>query len=267
MTVERKIRYLREGEEKKHFETLNACYNPWGDEKEWRRRYTQYPGFDFTKNVVIHEEGADWAGGGTAWFREAFLSNDRRITVYEAGDLYVLPAFQGKGVYSAAMRSLNEMAQKRGAALGFGFPSIYGVAATALPKYGFTDLFYPSTRILLLKPEKFLDYFLSRLEEFVFPPKFDALKIKLIVSFDEQRSSTATKMFLVEKRKLKKLDNTSEVEEADLTIKTNLGLLIKASSLFYRHSRTLYPQLLWALLRRRLGLRFSSRFLKAFLGL
>ncbi len=45
-------------------------------EEEWRKKYDQ-PGFDIEKNVLVVEEGEEWAGGGTAWFREAFLQNDR----------------------------------------------------------------------------------------------------------------------------------------------------------------------------------------------
>lgn len=267
LKTERKTRSLREGEERKHFETLNTCYNPWGKYEEWNRRYKQFPEFDLTKNVLIVEESGEWAGGATAWFREAFLSNDKKISVYEAGDLYVLPAFRGKGIYSMAMRSLNEMAQKRGAVLGFGFPSVYGVAATALPKYGFADVFYPVTKILLLKPERFLGYFLSRLEEFVVPPKLNGLKIRLIVPFDKKNARVVSKMFHVENGQLKEVEDTAEVGKIDLTIKAEIELLNKASSLFYRRKKTLYLHLFFALLRRRLGFRFSLRFLKAFLGL
>jgi len=264
---ERKVRYLRVGEEKKHLEALNSCFNPWGDESEWKRKYTEFPRFNFTKNVIIVEESGEWAGGGTAWFREASLSNNKKLTVYEAGDLYVLPTFRGKGIYSTAMRSLNEMARKRGAALGFAFPNIYHIAATALPKYGFADVFYPITKILLLKPERFFNYFLSRLEEFVFPPKFDDLKIKLIVSFDEKHDHPVSMMFGVEKGRLKELTSTTEGEKIDLVIKADMGLLTKAFSLFYRRKKILYLHLFFALLCRRLGVRFSLRFLKTFLGI
>lgn len=267
MKAERKIRCLRKGEEKKHFETLNLCYNPWGEEEEWKRRYMQFPEFDLTKNVLIVEENGEWAGGATAWLREALLSNDKKISVYEAGDLYVLPAFRGKGIYSTAMRSLNEMAKKRGAVFGFGFPSIYGVAATALPKYGFADVFYPVTKIFLLKPQKFLDYFLSRLEEFAFPPKFNGLRIKLIMPLDKTNIRAVIKVFHVENGQLKEEKDTAEVKKADLTIKAQIGFLSKGSSLFYRQKKTLYLHLLFSLLLRRVGVRFSLHFIKAFLGL
>lgn len=267
MKSERTIRFLRKGEEEKHFEMLNLCYNPWGDQEEWKRRYTEFPEFDITRNVLIVEENGQWAGGATAWFREAFLSSGKKISVYEAGDLYVLPAFRGKGIYSTAMRSLNEMAQKRGAVFGFGFPSIYGVAAIALTKYGFVDAFYPVTKIFLVKPERFLDYFLSRLEEFVFPPKLNGLRIRLIVLIDKKNARTVSTLFHVENGQLKQLKDVKGAEKTDLTIKTELGLLNTASSLFYRRKKTLYFHLLSALLSRRLGVRFSLRFLRAFAGL
>jgi len=164
------------------------------------------------------------------------------------------------------MRSLNDMAQKRGAVFGFGFPSIYGVAASALPKYGFVDAFYPITKIFLLKPEKFFEYFLSRLEGFVFPPKFDGLRLKLIVPSDKKHVARLSRMFRVEKGLLKELKNAREDEKADLTVQTDFELLTQASSLFYRRKKTLYLHLFFALLRRRLRVRLSLRFLKAFLG-
>ena len=263
----RKTRTLRKDEAAEHFEILNSCYNPWGSEEEWKRRYLNFPKFNLTKDVVVVEENGEWAGGGTAWFREAYLPNNKPVLVYGAGDLYVLSNFRGKGIYSTAMRGLNEMAQRRGAVLGFGFPSIYGVAASALPKYGFTDAFNPVTKIFLLKPEKFLDYFLSRLEEFVFPRKFDGLKIRLVVPLDQKPHATQlSKTFFVEKGQLKELIGAEKSETADLSVKTDFKLLTKVSSLFYERKKSLYPFLLLALVRRRLGVRMSFRFLKAFLG-
>ena len=264
MKTERNFRYLRNDEARRHFDTLNSCYHPWGDEGEWKRRYTKFPEFDFTKDVIVAEENGKWTGGGTAWFREASLSNDKKIRVYEAGDLYVLSDFRGKGVYSTTMRSLNKMAQERGAVLGFGFPSVYGVAASALPKYGFVDAFYPVTKIFLLKPEKFLDYFHSHLEDYVFPPKYDGLKLKIIVPLNEKRANRLSKMFRVEKGRLKELTNPREV--ADFVVKADFELLAQASSLLYRRKKTLYAHLILALLRGRLSFRLSLRFLKAFLG-
>jgi len=262
----RTVRFLSEDEKEEHLKTLNMCYNPWGDEKEWRRRYAWSSDFDVTRNVLLVEENGEWAGGGTAWLREAFLSNNGKIKVYEAGDLYVLPQFRGKGIYSTAMRSLNETAQKGGSVLGFGFPSIYGVAASALPKYGFVDAFYPVTKIFLLKPEKFLNYFISRLEEFVLPKKLDGLRVKLTVSLGKADSAVLSKSFIVETGQLKELTASREDEKADLKVKADIELLAQASSLFYRHKRTLFLYMFSALLRRRLGVRFSFKFLKALVG-
>ncbi len=262
------MRTLRVGEEKKHFETLNLCYERWGDEDEWKRRYLQFPKFNFVKNVLVVEENGEWAGGGTAWFREAILSNDNKIRIYLAGDLYVLPPFQGKGIYSTAMRSLNEMARKNKAVLGFGFPTNYGLAAVALPKYGFTDIFYPITHIFLLRPERFLNYLFFRIGRVVLPKKFNNLTVKLLVSVDKKSTKWETKTFRVEEGKLKELKgNAEEAAKADLTIKANIEFLMKALSLLYRRKRTLYVSLLFALLRRRVGIRLSLRFLRVLVGL
>lgn len=264
----RNVRTLRLGEEKKHFEILNLCYAPWGDEGEWRRRYLEFPGFDITKNVLIVEENGEWSGGVTTWFREAILSNGNKIKVSLAGDAYVLPSFEGKGVYSTGMRGINEMARKERATLGFAFPTVYGLAAAALSKYGFTEVFHPVTKIFLLKPERFLNDLLSRTRHVVLPKKFDGVTVKLVVSLDKKSNNWATRMFRIEKGKLKELRlNAEDAEEADLTIKSDIDFLIKVTTLFYRRNRALYISVLWALVQRRLGLRLSLKFFRAFLGL
>lgn len=266
LQTERIVRTLRKGEGARHFKMLNLCFNPWGSKADWKKRYANFPNFDPSKNVVVIEDKRKWAGGGTAWFRDAILKNNKRIMVYEAGDLYVHPNHRGKGIYSTAMRGLNGMAQKRGAVLGFAFPNIFGVANIALPKYGFTDVFCPITRILLLKPERFFEYFLSRLEEFVLPKKFEGLKIKLVVFLDKKSTRTISKIFHVKDGRLRELKSSADSDRLDLTIKSDLDLLTKTSSLLYRQKKKLYLYLLLALLSRRLSIRFSMRFLRTFLG-
>ena len=203
-----RIRTLRRGEETTHFSMLNLCYNPWvGDEDDWRRRYVLHPNFDFTENVLIVEENGEWAGGGTAWFREALLKNNEKIMVYGAGDLYVHPDHRGKGIYSTTMRSLNQLAQKKGAVLGFAFPSIYGLAAIVLNKYGFSDVLCPMTHVLVLKPEKFFQFLISK--KAIFPEKFNGIKFKLTVSFETPNGKRKiTEAFQLEKGQFSKLKET-----------------------------------------------------------
>jgi len=75
MKMQRTVRNLKRGEEKKHFEMLNLCFKLWGSEEKWRRLYLQ-PGLDATKNVIVVEENKEWIGGATAWFREAFRPDE-----------------------------------------------------------------------------------------------------------------------------------------------------------------------------------------------
>jgi len=255
-------RTLRRGEEKKHLDMLNLAYNPWGNEEEWMKRYVQ-PGFDVEKNVLVVEEGGEWVGGGTAWFREVFLQNDRKLKVYTAGDLYVDPARRGKGIYSTAMESLNRIASERGAALGFAFPSIYRMPSMALKKYGFVNVLYPKTKIYVLNPEGFLAFILSQLKEAFLPPRFDNLTFRLTVRFslpNERRSLSKT--FRVEKGALVE---STEPERIDLRVTLGINLLLKISSTFYLGKKSLYSLLFSSLILGRLKIRFSFRFLKAFL--
>jgi len=266
--AKRKIRNLRPGEEEKHLEMLNLCFDPWGSIEKWKKMYVQ-PNFDVTKNVVIVEENGEWAGGGTAWFREALTKTSKKIKVYLAGDLYVHPHHRGKGIYSTAMRSLNDLAQKRGAAIGFAFPSIYRTPSIALPKYGFARVFHPTTRILVLNPEKFLQYLIHQAQEAYLPRKFEGLRLKLVVCFNlARRGHKVLRTFQVKKGKLCELASAVEdTKKFDLTINTDIDILLGISACFYLRQKALFPRLLLAFFRRRLRVRFSLNFLRSILGL
>lgn len=263
----RKVRTLQHGEGKKHFETLNQCFAPWGDEEEWQRRYVKFPGFDVTKNVIIVTVNDEWAGGVTTWYREAILSNGRRIKVSLPGDGYVLPASEDKGVFSSSMRAINEVTKKEGAVLSFAFPAVYGHSALALSKYGFMNVLYPVAKVYVLKHERFLDDFLTRTRRVILNDRFDNLAVKLMVPVDKNKKKWATRVLRIEKGKLKDQKLSQSPAKFDLTIKSDVEFLINTASLFYRQKRSLYLVLLGALLRRRLGLRFSLRFIRVFLGL
>jgi len=264
----RRVRTLKRGEGTAHFNMLNLCYEPWGSKEEWERRYILHPDFDVTKNVVIVEENGEWAGGGTAWFRKALLGNNKKIMVYGAGDLYVHPDHRGKGVYSTAMRSLNQLAQKKGAVLGFAFPSIYRLPAVALPKYGFVEVFHPRTHVFALNPNKFFHFLIFRAKKAYLPEKFNGIKFKLTVSFDTPNGKHAiTETFQVEKGQISESKEASDKEHVDLAIKTEIGVFLEIVCDFYLGKRTLIISLLAALLRGRLRFRFSLRFIRSFLGL
>lgn len=267
MKESRRTRTLQHGEEKKHFQTLNMCYAPWGDEGEWKRRYLEFPGFDIAKNVLIVEEKSEWAGGVTVWFREAVLSNGKKIKVSLPGDGYVLPAFEGKGVFSTSMHAVNEMSRREGALLSFAFPAVYGHSALALSKYGYMNVLYPTAKVYILKPERFLDDFLSRTRRVVLNERFDGLKVKLIVPLDKNKKEWVERVLHVEKGEFKELKiNADDRTDFDLTIKADVELIINTASLFYRQKRRLYLILLGSLVRRRLGLRFSLKLLRALMG-
>lgn len=262
-----KVRTLRPGEETAHFDMLNLCYGPWGAEDEWRRRYVLHPDFSITENVVIVEENDQWAGGGTGWFRRALLKN-HPIMVYGAGDLYVHPDHRGRGIYSTAMRSLNQLAQKKGAVLGFAYPSIYRLPAMALPKYGFVETFYPTTHVLVLNPEKFFKFLVSRARKAFFSEKFNGLKLQLTVSFNTPTGKRRiSERFLVENEQIRELQAAEEKGKMDLTAETEASVLLRLVSSFYLGKRGLLLFVISNLFRRRLKIRFSMRFLKIFLGL
>jgi GNAT superfamily N-acetyltransferase len=268
MKKEERIRTLRRDEATAHFNTLNLCYEPWGTEQEWKRRYVLHPDFDITKNVLVVEENGKWVGGGTAWFRQAILKNDKTVTVYGAGDLYVRPDYRGKGIYSTAMRGLNQLAQEKGAALGFAYPSIYRLPAMALPKYGFVETFYPSTHVLVLRPEGFFRFLVARAKKTFLPEKFNGIKLKLIVIFhtsNGKREITGT--FKVVKGQIVELREAQDKENVDLMIKTESDILLNTVSGFFLGNKRLLTVLVSAFLRGRLRLRFSVKLIRVYLGL
>jgi GNAT superfamily N-acetyltransferase len=262
------VRTLKHGEETAHFNILNLSFDPWGNEEEWRRRYILHPDFDVSENVVIVEENGKWSGGGTAWFREALLKNHKKVLVYGAGDLYVHPDHRGKGVYSTAMRSLNKLAQKKDAALGFAYPAIYRVPSLALPKYGFAAVLYPMTHVFVLNPEKFFQFLISRAKKAYFPEKFNGMKFKLTVLFNTPHDKReVTGVFRIEKGELYEIDESQEKEHVDLTVRAEAGTFVQITSAFYLKRRALLFSVFSVLFQRHLRVRFSLRFLRAFLGL
>lgn len=263
-----RIRTLKRGEETTHFDTLNLCFDPWGSKEEWRRRYVLHPNFDATENVLIVEENGEWAGGGTAWVRKALLRNNKKIMVYCAGDLYVHPDHRGRGVYSTAMRSLNQLAQKKKVVFGFAFPSIYRLPAMALPKYGFVKVFYPTTYVFVSNPKKFFQFLISRAKKAYLPEKFNGIKFKLTVSFDSPNGKRViTETFQVERGQISESKEASDKERVDLAIRTEIGVLLRIVCGFYFGKKALVFSLLTALLRGQMRLRFSRRFIRSFLGL
>jgi len=258
------VRNLRPNEKGRHLRMLNLCFDSWGDERKWRRLYHE-KGFDITRNVVVVEEDGEWMGGGTAWFREAFLKTNKRIQVYIAGDGYVHPNHRGKGVYSTFMRSLNGLAQNRGASLGFGFISLHGVPFRALPRYGFVDLLHPVTRLLILKPQNFLSYLSEQLKELSLPKAFEGLKLKLIVYFQKnRRRCMISKIFQIRDRKLVELGSPKE-GAIDLTLQASASTLLSIFNRFYRGKRAMIPVVIASLLLGRLRFRLSVNFVKLML--
>lgn len=266
MTMRRAVRNLRRGEEIKHFEMLNLCFAAWGSKKKWERLYLQ-PHFDITKNVVVVEENGEWIGGGTAWFRETFLKTNGKTKAYIAGDGYVHPNHRGKGVYSTFMRSLNRLAKKRGASLGFGFISLYGIPFLALRKYGFIDIFHPMTKYLVLNPKNFLHFLIAQLGDFDLPKKLEGLKLGLTISFRvSNRKCTVNKILQIRNGILRESDeNARNVEDIDLTIRTDIQTLLFIFRCFFLKKKAIFPVILIAILSRHLKLRFSLKFVKMLL--
>jgi len=271
--ADRKIRTLRPSEEKKHLDLLNLCHNPWGDEQRWKKMYLQ-EAFDLTKNVLVVEENGEWAGGVTAWFRDAFLAKDKTAKAAIAGDGYVLPNQRGKGLYSFYMKAVNKMAKERGATLGIGFVSAYNLPPLkALPKIGFAKALFPVTKILVLNPEKFLNYMINEsTREFQFPKEFERMRFQVTVTFNSYKGkATLCRNYIIEKAKL--LESCSQSpsqnskDKTDLQITTDIETLTKIVKGFNAGKNRLLFTLCIAILRRRLRLRVSFRLLKTMIHL
>lgn len=265
--MDRKVRNLRVGEEKKHLEMLNLCFQPWGDEEKWKRHYEQRH-FNATENVVVVEEDNEWIGGGTAWFHDVFLRNDRKTRVYIAGDGYVHPNHRGKGVYSSFMQSLNELARKKRASLGFGFISIYGTPFKALPKYGFVDIFYPSTHILVLNPDKFFNFLIAQLEGISFSKNLEGLKLKLTIPFITPKGKhEIAKVFQVKRGILCEVERDIEdSNNIDVAIKADVSALLRILKHIHLSKRTLFLIVFANFLLGRFRMRFSIRLARMALG-
>jgi hypothetical protein len=154
------------------------------------------------------------------------------------------------------------LARKEGASLGIGFISIFGVPRIALPKYGFVDVFYPRTKVLVLNPEKFLQYVTAKVEDVDFPAKFEGVRIKLTICLDSIKGKfSGSRVFQLRNRKLCQINDVTD-EKIDLEVSTDIGTLFDILRCFLFSRRTLFPLVLLNCLKRRLRLRFSLRLLK-----
>jgi GNAT superfamily N-acetyltransferase len=258
-----RVRKLRQGEERKHLELLNTCFQPWGDENKWGRLYGQ-SNFDPYENVLVVEDSEEWAGAVSTWFREAILKQGLKLKVYVAGDGCVDPKHRGKGVYSVFMTSANDHAKKNGACLGFGFISIFEVPFVALPKYGFIDAFYPKTKVLALHPAEFLNYLEKQVKEVSFAEKFEGIKLRLVLSFRvEGRKMNVAKTYEVKNRVLSEAQGkTIASDHIDLSVRTDIGTLLDIFRQFHMKRRRVYASVFTAFLVGRLRFGFSRDFLK-----
>jgi hypothetical protein len=137
----------------------------------------------------------------------------------------------------------------------------------ALPKYGFVEVFYPTTQVLVLNPEKFFEFLISRAKKAFFPEKFNRLRFKLTVSFNTPKGRREiTGRFQVENGQVQELQATSEKEHMDFAVKTEAGVLLRLVGGYYLGKRRLLIFVLTNLIRRRLRVRLSMKFLKSFLG-
>lgn len=259
----RRFRNLRVGEEKKHFEMLNFCFNPWGSQEKWRSMYFQEE-FDINKNVIVVEENGAWIGGCTMWFREVLLKGDKRVKVQLAGDGYALQGHTGKGVYATSVQNSRERAYKERAALALGFVTVYGGPFVSLLKLGYLDAFLPTTRILVLNPEKFLKYLIAQARYVHFPRKFEGITLRLLVSVNHLKGKfKASKTFQIMNREPCELPNTTD-KKADLQISTDVETLFKILRYQRSKRRKLYLFLVTAFLQGHIRFRVSLKFLRRF---
>lgn len=271
--VNRIVRNLRSGEEKKHLEMLNLCYGFWGDEEKYKRFYSQ-EGFEVTNIVLIVEEAGKWIGGATVWFLEAFLKEERKVKVCISGDAYVHPEYRRQGVYSTCVRpacARAMRAQEKGASLGTSFTSIYNTPRARLQKHGFIDMFYPATKILVLHPQRYFDFLIKQLKDVEFPEKLEGKTVELTVflkSFKGQ--DKVSEVFQVKNKKLEKVTASNLTrklaQKVDLQISADIETLEKTLRRFHLRKKSRFPLLFVDIMRRRLKLRFSARMLKAILG-
>ena len=264
--VNRIVRNLRSGEEKKHLEMLNLCYGFWGDEERYKRFYSGE-----ARALIVEEEGK-WIGGGTVSFLEAFLKEERKVKVCISGDAYVHPKYRGQGVYSTCVRARDRLAQEKDASLGISFTSIYNIPFFALQKHGFINVFHPATKILVLHPQRYFDFLIKQLKDVEFPEKLEGKTVELTVflkSFKGQHK--VSEVFQVKNKKLEKVTVSNLTrklaQKVDLQISADIETLEKTLRRFHLRKKSRFPLLFVDIMRRRLKLRFSARMLKTILSL
>ncbi len=244
MKSDRRVRNIAEIEAEKHLAMLNKCFAPWGNRQEWENKYKRE--HDITKNIFVVEEEGKWIGGGSALWRRVLIS-EKEVRAYIPSDLYTLPEHTGKGVYSTAMKALNDYATNENTALGIAFISLRETPYKALPKYGFTDVFYYDTYIKILKPESFI-HLIDR-ENIRFLEKLGKIYLNIIT--DAENVLLKIENGIIHK--------TDEAVEVDIVIKSDFNTLFSLYSSTFKGKVRLVIETTLALLRRKLSVRTSLR--------
>lgn len=242
---QRKTRLIKPEEVNKHLDMLNLAFAPWGSRQEWENKYVQ-PDFKITENVIVVEEDGKWVGAGTAWFRDALI-NENKIKIYMPGNLFTHPDHTGKGIYSTAMKALNQLGQENGAVFGITFPSPLALPFRALPGYGFCDVVRPKTKIKLLKPEAML--LLLEDEKIGILQKLEGKRVAVIIKGEKT-------LFEIKDSSLRK---TTELGQVDITIKSELKTLFNIFAGSRQSKSKLVSSTFGAMLRGRLSVRISIK--------
>jgi len=246
-----KIRALKKEEITQHLFNLNKCYRGWGDREKWERNYLQQPDFDINKNVIVIEENGELIAGVAAWFRN-FVIRQRKTRASIFGDSWVLSEHRGRGLYSTLMKEVIELSRENKIALGFGVVSTEGVPFKALPQYGFDDIFYPQTKIKILRPERFLGILERKRTKFF--ERFEGTKFKIIV---EHETRTIERRFLVKRGILKRFRKNTNI---DVTIKSDIKTLFELYTLT-TSLKCMLISAIGSILRKKIKMIVSLRFI------
>jgi len=246
MSANFKVRNLREEEQGQHLSILNLCFDPWGNEEAWERKYKQ-PGVNVTKNILVVEEDGKWIGGLSLWVRDILITG-KRAKVYLGGDVYCHPDHVGKGVYSAATKAYRKMVvADRDAALSLTFVSKQELPFGALQRHGYCPILYPATKIKLLKPERLANL-------------LDGRELKMLERLQGANIRIATKsgdlLFVVKDGHLRRVAQT---ERVDIVVRSDLQSLFRVYGRSMEGKRALVGSAMVMILTGRLSVRVAFR--------
>jgi hypothetical protein len=132
---------------------LNACYNPWGDLRQYDwyfRRSTSYPSAD----VIVLRIDGHLAAGSAVSYRRLALANNNEVIVGIITGAWTLPDFRNHGCFARLIKESVHLTKEKRGALLLGFVREENASSRQLARLG--SAMFPSS-YLVSTGEKTID--------------------------------------------------------------------------------------------------------------